>query len=254
MPLYNGGRVDFHTHILPCMDDGSRSVEESVQMVRALSASGVTGIVLTPHFYPTNDSPDRFAARRDASLEKLKGALSRADFAVPALIPGAEIEYFEGISSIGEYPALRIGRSGCILLEMPPERWSSYVVEDILSLCEANCCRVILAHVERYLFLQPKSTVLALLENGVLMQSNASFFLDKRTSGKAIRFLKKGLIHLLGTDAHNMTSRPPNLGDACGVIEERAGKEIVQEIMQGARYLLRADLAAGVPRKQTADL
>ena len=254
MPLYDGGRIDFHTHVLPCVDDGSRSVHESVQMVRTLAASGVTGIVLTPHFYPSIDSPEAFTVRRTAALAKLKDALASADFAVPTLSPGAEIEYFEGVSVIAEHPELRIGRSGCILLEMPMGRWSSYIVDDILDLCAAGYCRVILAHVERYLFDQPRSTVNALLENGVLMQSNASFFTDRRTSGKAIRALKKGLIHLLGTDAHNMTVRPPNLGEACSVIEERAGKEIAQEIMQGARYLLRADLAAGVPHGQTADL
>ncbi len=244
-PLFQGGGlIDFHTHILPRVDDGSSSVEESVQMIRTLATAGVTGIVLTPHFYAQEDTPEAFTKRRDTAFAALSEALKRVhDFTPPTLIRGAEIEYFEGLSSIGEYPELSIGRSGCLLLEMPPERWSSYVVEDVLALCEQRRYRVILAHVERYLFEQPKKTIIALLENGVLMQSNASFFLNRKTSGKAFRALKKGLIHLLGSDCHHLTVRPPDLGEAYESIVSRAGKEIASEMMQGARYLLRADLA-----------
>ncbi len=251
MPLTDGGRIDFHTHILPCVDDGSRSLAESVQMIRTLADAGVTGIALTPHFYPTEDSPEAFLARRDGAFARLKEALAEADFPVPALIPGAEIEYFEGIAALAEYPAFHIGRSGCILIEMPMGRWSSYVVEDLLDLCAAGRVRVILAHVERYLFEQPRAAVRALIENGVLMQSNASYFLDKRTVGKAVRAVKRGVIHLLGSDAHNMSVRVPNLGEACDVIETRAGKETIRAMMQGARYLLRADLAAEMPSRQS---
>lgn len=246
-PYTADGRIDFHTHILPRVDDGSQSVVESISMLRTLAAAGVTGVVLTPHFYPTQDSPEAFLARRNAAFETLCRALADADFPVPKLIPGAEIEYFEGISAIQDYPGLAIGKSGCVLLEMPYGRWAPHVVDDILNLTSDYRRRVILAHVERYLFDQPQDTVHALLDNGVLMQSNAAFFLNRRTTGKALRFLKRGMIHLLGSDAHNMTARPPDLGDACDLIEMRAGKEIVQDMMQGARYLLRADL-------QSADL
>lgn len=253
-PFAAGGRVDFHTHILPRMDDGSQSVEESVAMLRTLSASGVTCVVFTPHFCPEQDSPEAFLARRDAAFDALCGALTDADFPVPEMILGAEIEYFEGVSDIRNYPALSIGKSGCVLLEMPHGRWSSYVVEDILDLASDYRFRVILAHVERYLFDQPADVVAALLDNGVLMQSNAAFFLNRRTTGKAIRFLKRGLIHLLGSDAHNTTVRPPDLGEACDLIEARAGKEIVQGVMQGARYLLRADLSFVTPDAQPVEL
>ena len=85
-------RIDFHTHILPQVDDGSQSVEESLQMISALKASGVTCIALTPHFYPQRDDPQRFLARRDIAFEKLREAVKASpDISDVHIIPGAEI-------------------------------------------------------------------------------------------------------------------------------------------------------------------
>ena len=56
--------IDLHTHVLPGMDDGSRSPEESARMLRELAAQGVTLAAATPHFYAGENSPDRFLRRR----------------------------------------------------------------------------------------------------------------------------------------------------------------------------------------------
>ena len=236
-------RIDFHTHVLPGVDDGSQSVSESIKMLRALSENGVSHVLLTPHFYANEDDPSRFIARRGRALAQLSSALSASDEKLPIrIIPGAEIEYFEGVACVADYPELRLGRSNLMLVEMPLGVWKSHVIDDILELNGRHGVRVVLAHVERYLFDQKKSTVNALLENGVLMQSNASFFTEKRSAGKAVRMLKRGLIHLLGSDCHNLTTRPPNIGAACDAIIKSVGEDMLAEMMQGAAYLLRADI------------
>lgn len=246
---FDRGRVDFHTHILPEMDDGSRSAAESVQMVRTAVSAGIGTIVLTPHFYAEADTPEAFLARRARSFRLLNEAVAAtADLDAPTFAVGAEIEYFEGIACVRDYPELRIGGTNCFLVEMPPDKWTYRMVDDILELCADYRHRVILAHVERYLFDQPRSTVRVLLENGVLMQSNASFFLNRKTAGKALRLLKRGVIHLLGSDCHDTVRRVPNLGDACDLIEARAGKEYTDRIMQGAHVLLRTDKKQTVPQ------
>ena len=56
--------IDFHTHILPGIDDGSASVEESIELLKAEAAQGITKVVATPHFYANYDSPERFLERR----------------------------------------------------------------------------------------------------------------------------------------------------------------------------------------------
>jgi len=237
------GLVDFHTHILPKMDDGSRSVEESIQMLRAEYSFGVDTVVLTPHFYPGRDDPEHFIARRNRSSEMLREAVKAApELSGVRLVEGAEIEYFNGLSDAADIPGLRLGDSGCMLIEMPHGVWTSRVVDDILTLSNRRDTVVILAHVERYLFKQKPDVVDALLESGVLMQSNASYFLGWLSASKALHYLKHGYIHLIGSDCHNITSRPPNLGDACKVIEKRMGEEALSEMMWGAKHILGVDV------------
>ncbi len=238
-----GKRVDFHTHILPLMDDGSRSVDESIKMLQTLAKSDVGAVVLTPHFYANGDDPEKFLVRRSRSYAALTEALGDVtDFACPKLILGAEVEYFEGIMCMLEHPELRLGKTGCILVEMPHGTWTYRMVDDILELNERSGFRVVLAHVERYLFKQKKDIIHALLDSGVMMQSNTSFFLDRMTAGKAARMVKRGIIHLLGSDCHNLTYRPPNIGEACDAIAKRMGDETVEALMQNALDLLRKEL------------
>ena len=231
--------VDFHTHILPGVDDGSRSVEESLQMIRALKGDCVEAVVLTPHFYAQIDNPEKFIERRNHAFVTLCEACAREeDISSVKLIAGAEIEYFDGLACMADYPELKLGESNCMLIEMPPQVWTSHMVEELLELNCRSGCRVVIAHVERYLFEQKREVINELLSNGIVMQSNAEFFIEKRTSGKALRLFKKGFIHLLGSDAHGTVGRAPNIGAACDIIEKRFGEDAVDFIMDNARSLL----------------
>ena len=236
-------RIDFHTHILPQVDDGSQSIEESLQMIKALRASGVGCIVLTPHFYAQRDNPEQFLERRDNAFAKLKAAvLKDPDISDIHLIPGAEIEYFAGITCMSDYPGLKLGKTPCLLVEMPHGTWTSRMIDDLLQLNNQSNCRVVIAHVERYLFEQKKDIIHILLENGIIMQSNTSFFLDRRSVRLAVKMLKKGFIHLLGSDCHGMTVRPPNIGEACEVITKRLGEDVLDDMMLEAYDLLYTDI------------
>lgn len=230
--------IDFHTHILPNIDDGSCSVHQSVDMIRKLALSGVSKIVLTPHFYADRDEPARFIAGRDHSFSELNNELEKhSDLTDVDFILGAEIEYFEGIVGIDAFPGLAFGKNKCILVEMPLGRWTSHMIDDLLHL--SNCgYRVVIAHVERYLFDQKKENVNELLKSGITMQSNSSFFTNRLTRGKAMRSLKKGFIHIIGSDCHNMTSRPPDMDLACNMIIKKLGEDMLCQMMKRADELL----------------
>lgn len=227
--------VDFHTHILPNMDDGSASLEMSTQMIQKLAESGTGYIVLTPHFYPSRDYPDHFLSKRAKRLSALSEHLQSQE---PILVPGAEIQYFDGITVMRELPELRLGNSPGLLIEMPFCEWTNRMVEDVLDLNRRKDIRVVLAHIERYISMQEESVIRRLVDNGVLIQANASFFTGFFSSRKAIAMLDDGMIHLLGTDCHNMTSRPPNLAAACACIRRRRGEEAVTKIMKCGMELL----------------
>lgn len=219
------------------MDDGSASLEESLAMLRASHAQGVTDVVLTPHFYALYDNPTHFLEKRHKRLTELQEALE-GEQDVPHLIPGVEVRYFEGITEMEELPEMRIKGTTCLLLELPFTRWTPRVLEDVIELGHRREFTVILAHVERYPELGRKGTPERLLSEGILFQSNAEFFLGRFKAGKALRMLGTGRIHLLGSDSHNMTTRPPNLGAAYDVIAKKYGDEMPEMIYRNGQHLL----------------
>ena len=199
--------IDFHTHILPCMDDGSQSVSESISMLQTLARQGIDTVVLSPHFYAQENSPAAFLERRERAWQQLQPQLSPE---LPQVRLGAEVQYFEGICAVEDIQKLRIAGTDYLLLEMPFSRWTQRMVGDILTLNDRTDTTVVLAHVERYLAMQPKAVWNQLHTCGVLTQVNVSFFKKWKTRHTAMSMLTKGKIHLLGSDCHNMTTRQPN--------------------------------------------
>ncbi|MBR3561741.1 MAG: capsular polysaccharide biosynthesis protein [Oscillospiraceae bacterium] len=213
------GMVDIHSHILPKMDDGSRSCEESIRMLAASAEQGVDVIAATSHFYPTENSPEEFLHRRRASYDRLCEAMKADGRAFPRIVLGAEVYYFEGISSAENVELLRIEGTPLLLLEMPFSPWTSRMVDEIKRLHERQGITVLMAHVERYERWQKEDVWDDLSEHGILMQHNAEHFLSWRTKRKALRHLHTGRVRFIGSDCHNMTSRPPRLGEAMRVID-----------------------------------
>ena len=218
--------VDFHSHVLPQTDAGSRSLEESLSLLRMLAEQGVDLVAATPHFYADRESPERFLERRAAASGKLKSAVTPD---LPVVRTGAEVAYFPGVSRIGALPDLLLEGTRLLLLEMPAGRWGQYAVSEVLELSCSGAWSVVLAHIERYLPLQKAAVWESLLENGVQMQVNASFFLSRRTCGKALRMLRDGRIHWIGSDCHDLTARPPRIGGASAVIRRKLGDEFFAE-------------------------
>jgi len=233
--ISHGRRIDFHTHILPEMDDGSTSLEMSMQMISSSIRQGVCCIVLTPHFYATRDNPKHFLKKRDARVDLLK---QNCPYGVPLLISGAEVQYFEGITAMRELPQMRIEKSNSLMIEMPMCKWTNRMISDISELNSRREYQVILAHVERYLSYKNLPALRQLANSGVIMQVSSGAFTGFGSYGKMMRLLDEGLVHILGSDCHNITSRPPNLADAYDIIEKKRGKAITKKIVSESIRLL----------------
>ena len=213
--------IDFHSHLLPCMDDGSSSVDESLSLLNMLAQQGVELVCATPHFDPSRDSPSSFLERRQLSYEKIVSVWP--DNSIPHITLGAEVMYFSGISGMENLSQLCIRGSKLLLLEMPFVTWSEYMMREIINISSSGEVTIMLAHIERYLSLQNASTWKRLADNGILMQSNASFFINLKTRRKALRMLRHAQIHFLGSDCHNVQYRPPRIDEAISIIERKLG-------------------------------
>ena len=211
--------TDWHSHILPGVDDGSANLEESVQLLRLLSAQGINTVAATPHFNAGYDNPHSFIDRRDRAYRTL---LSEYHEDAPRIILGAEVAYYPGVSNMAELEALCIGDTGYLLLEMPLARWSRYTQDEVLRLARSGRVTVVLAHAERYIPFRNASNIKELCANGVLVQANASFFVGKKTRRAALKLLREGRIHMLGSDCHNLDRRPPRIAQAIDVIESKS--------------------------------
>ena len=213
---------DVHCHILPGIDDGSKDVQMSLEMLRRESEQEIEGVVFTPHFY--------------AALIELEDSLDQIPD-VPKYTAGAEVHYFRGMSRSDSLETLCIGNSNFILIEMPFREWQPVFVEEIEEISTVLGLKVIIAHIERY-FNQDKKLVKRIIENpDLLIQCNAEFFLEKKTSSKAIKFLKKGKIDLLGSDSHNLDDRRPNLAEALSIIEKADKKGALDHINRMSRMI-----------------
>lgn len=222
--------IDFHSHVLPKMDDGSTSVAESLQMLRMEKEQGIRKVVATPHFYAHRDSPEHFFERRNASEKRLREAAKELE-GCPEIAVGAEVHFFPSMSDSEILSRLTIGDTGYILVEMPMSLWSERMYEELGEIHAKQRLVPIVAHLDRYIgpmrsFQIPER----LAELPVVVQVNASFFLNRMTAKMALRLLKEGKVHLLGSDCHNLTTRVPNIGMAAEVIQKKLGDEALQQI------------------------
>ena len=230
--------IDFHSHILPGVDDGSPDVETSIAMLRAEAEQGVTHVVATPHFYARHDDPHRFLARRARAEEALREEMTRQD-GLPQLLVGAEVAFFRGISDSEFLPELTIRGKRCILIEMPLPPWPEEFYRELEAIWTDRNILPVIAHIDRYI--RPFRTFgipQRLAEMPVLVQANAEFFLERPTARMAKRILKAGQIHLLGSDCHNLSDRKPNLGPAMEKIRSFGGEGILAWLRENERIVL----------------
>ncbi len=221
--------IDFHTHILPTMDDGSKNPEMSLGMIRRLAGQGVTDIVLTPHFYASQNSIEKFLARRDKSMKQLLSAAEGANMGV-RLHPGAEVLFIDYIDRIEGIDEMTIGKTHYLLLEMPFIPWEKRYIDTVYKLM-CNNITPIIAHFERYIpILGSMDYIYELKKLGCILQMNAESFNGFFKKARAVKFFADGTASLLGTDCHNLDSRPPEIKAARDGLLKKLGPKSLEEM------------------------
>lgn len=227
--------IDFHSHILPGIDDGSSSVKESLAMLASLREQRVSAVCATSHFYATERSPERFLYKRAKAFDALCEALPED---APQIFLGAEVLFFPGISYMKELPRLCLEGTNILLLEMPFTPWSKHMIREVRDLAHAGDYTILLAHIDRYFQQQPLRVWETFLNDGVYMQANADAFLRFSTRRKALMLLREEVIHVLGTDCHNNLTRPPRMKEARITIRDKIGTHYLAQIDRYERQLL----------------
>lgn len=208
-------KIDLHCHILPGLDDGAKTMEESLKLLKDARKQEILSVVATPHYSPRfrNEDPEQIKRLCKALEEKAREVID-PDFRI---YEGQEIFYTEDVlQKLEKGEILTIAKSPYLLLEFLPQVPYSQIYRAVRQMVFAGY-RPILAHVERYMVLREPGRVDELREIGAYLQMNY-----RRIGGKwyneTVRWCRKMLkqekIHFLATDMHDIRYRYPATEEA----------------------------------------
>lgn len=232
--------IDFHSHILPKMDDGSKGLEMSQQMLRKMRADGTDLVFATSHFYEHREDGEHFLRRRAAAFHALEEA-REPDW--PEIRLGAEVAFFSELplQSSEILDGLCLQGTKTILIEMPFNTWSGYEVDALTSLTLDRGYQVLMAHFERFLDFGTSAEIWdRILQLPVTLQMNAGTLLPWLKRKKWLSYFADSPIPVLGSDSHNMETRAPNLGQARAILEKKFGANILRRIDQQGEKILQS--------------
>jgi protein-tyrosine phosphatase len=249
--------VDFHSHLLPGVDDGARSVEESLKALEAMAAQGMGVCLTTPHFNASlTRDPSALGARLgafDAAWASLTAAMAGRS-ALPTLARGTEVMLDEPDADLSD-PRIRLAGGPFVLVEFPALRLPPNAEWGIANLVGRGW-RPIVAHPERYRNVDNELTALARLRDaGGLFQLNASSVVGQHgeaAARMASRLLHTGWIDYVGSDHHARGT--PATARALAQLREAGGAEQVRLLSEeNPARLLRGEAPRPVPPLMAAE-
>ena len=225
--------VDFHSHILPGIDDGSRNIEMTEKMLKMEKNSGITKIVATPHFYLSEQTLDSFLEKRAEAFEKTRPLAERMGVEIKL---AAEVLYTGSLLE-NDLSKLCLEGTNYMMIELPYQRLTGQFINEFRSFAGSIFPDIvlILAHAERYLNFTDEDSIYEIMNTDMVVQLNSG---DFKMFSKHTKFmydlLKHDMAHLLGTDCHNITSRAPNMDIAKKAIEKKISPHCFEHLMKNA--------------------
>ena len=197
--------IDMHCHILPGIDDGSKSLDESVQIIKTASHCGVTDLVFTPHFiYESIYNADNEKKRR--LFEQVKEVIKNANININLYLGNEVFVENNMLELLQDNKIYTINGSNYLLFELPMNNTYNGIYDLIFKLKNAGIIPII-AHPERYsLFQRNPEVIIKMLEQGALFQSNLGSFYGhygKEAKNLVLLLLKHNMIHFISSDTHH---------------------------------------------------
>jgi protein-tyrosine phosphatase len=225
--------IDTHLHILPGVDDGPETMQETILLARTLVEEGIHSAIATPHYN------DEFPHRSTNEIRERVGVVQQEldwQGITLRLFPGHEVLIQPGL--VEDIQAGRIATlngSRYLLLELWNNSWMPETERVVFQL-RANDIVPIIAHPERYRPIQQDPQRLAaLLRQGALAQVVAGSLLGTQgntTRRTAETLLKKGLVHCLASDAHDLRKRPPRIRQSLQQAEQLVSRSHLYRMIE----------------------
>ena len=202
--------IDYHTHILPAMDDGARDVAQADAMLHLLRKQEVAEVVLTPHYYADRETVEEFLKRRAAAYFSL---ITCDEGKRMPLRLGAEVRLERNMCRMDALPQLCIEGTRFLLLELPYAPFEPWMMREIENIAYRLRVTPILAHLDRYLtmgWLTREEWEELIGFGDAVVQINAEAFEERALRRPLKELLDSDVPVVFGTDAHDMQDRAPN--------------------------------------------
>ena len=221
--------IDMHSHILPNIDDGSRSIEETINLIQEAKKVGFTKIVLTPHYI--EGYYEKQEKERKELIEEVYSEVDNIE-----LYNANEVYISENIIKLlKEKKISKINDTRYLLFELPINIKPMNIYEVVYEMLQ-NRITPILAHPERYTFVFKEPDIIYdLIQKGVLMQANYGSIIGlygKRAKLIVKKFLQNYMIHILGSDVHRQNSIYIKIPEIMGKLEKLIGKEALKMLSE----------------------
>ena len=220
--------IDLHCHILPGIDDGSKNLEISLNMLKMQKEQGVDKVMFTPHFKIDEMTYEEFLQKREESKQILLSneECQKLDM---TLKTGSEVYFSLKLLELEDLQPLCFEGSDYMLIEFST-KMKPYGIKEALTSLLGMGYTPILAHVERYGYFAEDPTLLYdLVMDGCLAHINAETLIKnsvrKRT---AMKYLKWDLVHFICSDSHSDEHRIPNVKEGYEVVRRAFGEDYVQ--------------------------
>ncbi len=232
--------IDFHTHILPNIDDGATDVMMSAEMLQMEFSQGVTTVVATPHYSFDRISVDEFLTRRKDSYNNIIKHINENSIDSPKIILGAEVKLSPHISKREGLEKLCIGDTNVILVEMPYSSWGEgWVFDEIFSILVSRKLTPVIAHLDRYICKRKDyEKVKKLFRMNLNVQVDLDRYPERRSKKVIDKLIKENHVQIVGTDCHDVSSRSPKLKEKLELIRKKHGTKITDVFMENALKLV----------------
>ena len=225
--------VDMHCHVLPGLDDGPATMEESMAVLREAQRQGIGTMIATPHFHPGRYKVSARSAL-DA-LERVRSEAAREGLKL-RLLPGQECYYYtELLGELQSGNALTMAGTDRVLVEFDPDAIYAMMTYAVRQRTEAGY-RPIIAHIERYECLYDRPDRLEELRGGgAALQLNFDRLLERdglfrRNPWR--RLMKEGRVDYLGSDTHGMDFRPLRVDRAVAWLRSEVEGDVVRRVLE----------------------
>jgi len=231
--------IDIHCHILPGVDDGPKTIEDSLDMARAAVREGIETIIATPHH--KNNQFNNSKSTIIQNVNNLKSALKKENIPLN-ILPGQEVRiYGEVLEDYYKEEILTLNHTKYLFIEFPSSSVPRYA-ERLLYDIQTEGIIPIIVHPERNKELQDKPDLLyQFVKNGALTQLTASSiagYFGKNIKKFSEQLIEHNLIHFVASDAHNIHNRSFKVLEALDTIEDNFGIEYIYLLKENAELLL----------------